>query len=61
MGKLEKLILELCPDGVEFKPIDEVIKKYSQKANRDKSVEIVYTVGKDKGIIPSLEYLDRYC
>lgn len=28
MTKLEELIQELCPDGVEFKPIKEVYQTY---------------------------------
>ena len=56
MSRLNDLIEELCPHGVEFKKVGEVIKKYSVKAKNDKSVELVYTISKDLGIIPSLEY-----
>jgi hypothetical protein len=29
MSKLEELIAELCPDGVELKQLDEVFKQFS--------------------------------
>lgn len=56
MKNFKNLINELCGDGVEFKSVFEVITKYSVKAKYEPNVSIVYSVSKNDGLVPSLEY-----
>ena len=55
MSKLDELIKELCPNGVEYKELGEVIHRHSEKP-KNSNIKLVYTVSKDYGIIESLEY-----
>ena len=55
MSKLDELIKELCPNGVEYKRLGEVIHRHSEKP-KNTNIKLVYTVSKDYGIIESLEY-----
>ena len=55
MSKLDELIKELCPNGVEYKRFSEVIHRHSEKP-KNSNIKLVYTVSKDYGIIESLEY-----
>ncbi|SQE24989.1 type I restriction modification DNA specificity domain-containing protein [Campylobacter jejuni subsp. doylei] len=57
MNKIEKLLNELCPNGVEFLPIASVIKRVRNKV-KDKAVE-VYSVSNTLGLIKSTEMRDR--
>ena len=56
VSRLDELIKEKCPDGVEYVRLGELIKKYSEKSKMDHSVKLVYTVSNKEGLIPSLEY-----
>ena len=55
MSRLDELIKELCPNGVEYKRLGEVIHRHSEKP-KNTNIKLVYTVSKDYGIIESLEY-----
>ena len=46
----------LKDEKVEWKTIGDIIERYSEKAQYNKDIKIVYTISKDYGIIPSLEY-----
>lgn len=56
MSKLQELIKELCPDGVEFKKLGEVCEIFSGK-NKQKNDEGEYPVYGSTGIIA---YCDNY-
>lgn len=56
MSKLQELINELCPDGVEFKKLGEVCEIFSGK-NKQKNDEGEYPVYGSTGIIA---YCDNY-
>lgn len=50
MSKLQELIKELCPDGVEFKKLEEVCEIFSGK-NKQKKEQGKYPVYGSTGII----------
>ena len=56
MSKLQELIKELCPDGVEFKKLEEVCEIFSGK-NKQKKEQGKYPVYGSTGIIA---YCDNY-
>ena len=56
MSKLQELIKELCPDGVEFKKLEEVCEIFSGK-NKKKKEQGKYPVYGSTGIIA---YCDNY-
>ncbi|CCY91697.1 type I restriction modification DNA specificity domain protein [Bacteroides sp. CAG:1076] len=56
MSKLQELIRELCPDGVEFRKLGEVCKIFSGK-NKQKKEQGKYPVYGSTGIIA---YCDNY-
>lgn len=56
MSKLQELIRELCPDGVEFRKLGEVCKIFSGK-NKQKTEQGKYPVYGSTGIIA---YCDNY-
>ena len=52
-----KILEELLKgEKVEWKKLGEVIKRHSEKAKHYPMIKLVYTVSKDFGIIPSLDY-----
>ena len=53
---MEKL---LVGEKVEWKKLGDLIEKYSEKAQHNKDIKKVYTISKDYGIIPSLEYWEN--
>ena len=56
MSKLEKLIQDLCPNGVERKSIGSLIKREMAKGKSDVSVNQVYVVSNTLGIVRSEDY-----
>ena len=56
MKFMEKL---LVGEKVEWKKLGDLIEKYSEKAQHNKDIKKVYTISKDYGIIPSLEYWEN--
>lgn len=56
MNDLQRILKELCPDGIEYKGIGEVIERYSEKAKNAADVYEVYSVSNTKGLIKSSEY-----
>ena len=56
MKFMEKL---LVGEKVEWKTLGDLIEKYSEKAQHNKDIKKVYTISKDYGIIPSLEYWEN--
>ena len=53
MSKIDEMLKN---EKVEWRKLGEVIEKHSQKARKYPELKTVYTVSKDYGIIPSLEY-----
>ena len=56
MSQIENLIKKHCPNGVEFIPFSNVMKKFTLKAKNAPEIKLVYAVSKTDGIIPSLDY-----
>jgi type I restriction enzyme, S subunit len=53
MSKIEELINKLCPDGVEFKSIDEVVKLNSYKQLGAAELEVLRVDDGDIKLLPS--------
>ena len=64
MSKLDELIAELCPDGVEFFTVKELTKKKTIKT-KTPSIKIKRNDYQENGITPiisqELEYISGYC
>lgn len=58
MNKIEKMVKELCPDGIEFRSIGSLIKRYNKKAKNITDIK-VYSVSKNEGLIPADEYREH--
>lgn len=56
MTKLEQLIKELCPDGVEYIPIGSIITKVNEKGRKDKSILQVYVVSNSQGLVKAEDF-----
>ena len=44
MNKIEKMVKELCPDGIEFRSIGSLIKRYNKKAKNITDIFRLQTV-----------------
>ena len=53
MSKIEQLIKEKCPDGVNKVSLGSLMKRIKEKNYKDSGLNIVYSVTKDKGIVKS--------
>ena len=58
MNKIEKMVKELCPHGIEFRSIGSLIKRYNKKAKNITDIK-VYSVSKNEGLIPADEYREH--
>ena len=56
MSELEKLIKELCPNGVEYVSIGSLIRKVTEKGKNDSTVTQVYVVSNSLGLVKAEEY-----
>jgi type I restriction enzyme S subunit len=59
MSKLDELISELCPDGVEYASIGSLIKRIRERGKDDISVQQVYVVSNSLGIVRAEDYRDN--
>ncbi len=59
MSKLDELIAELCPDGVEYASIGSLIKRIRERGKDDISVQQVYVVSNSLGIVRAEDYRDN--
>ena len=59
MAKLDELIQELCPDGVEYKAIGELITRSREKAKDYPYITTVYAVSNTQGLVCSYEYREN--
>ena len=59
MSKLEELLRQYCPNGVNQRSIGSLIHKESLKAKNDLTVTQVMAVSNSMGIIPNTDYRDR--
>ena len=59
MSKLDELIKELCPDGVEYVSIGSLICKVTEKGKNDISVTQVYVVSNTLGLVKAEEYREN--
>lgn len=55
---LESLLQQHCPNGVEFKPLGEVIERVRRKVKNLNNVN-VYSVSNSQGLILSTDFRDR--
>ncbi|EPH6190466.1 restriction endonuclease subunit S [Campylobacter upsaliensis] len=55
---LESLLQQHCPNGVEFKPLGEVIERVRRKVKNLNNVN-VYSVSSSQGLILSTDFRDR--
>ena len=53
MSKINNLIKELCPNGVENVSLGSLMNRIKEKNYDDSGIEIVYSVTKEKGIVKS--------
>ena len=53
MSKIEQLIKEKCPNGVNKVSLGSLMKRIKEKNYKDSGLNIVYSVTKDKGIVKS--------
>ena len=54
MSRLDELIAELCPDGVEYLQVGQ-FSKVENKRNKDRQCEIAYSITQ-RGLIPTSDY-----
>jgi len=59
MSKLEELIQELCPNGVEYKPLSEIFTREKSKGKSDISIKQVYVVSNNLGLVKAEEYREN--
>ena len=56
MSRLEELIQQLCPDGVEYRSIGSLIKRVREKARDDSTVAQVYVVSNTLGMVRAEDF-----
>lgn len=56
MSRLEKMIQELCPNGVEFASIGSLITRIRERGKDDTSVSQVYVVSNTQGMVKAEDY-----
>lgn len=56
MSKLDDLIAELCPNGVEYRSIGSIITRIRERGKNDGSITQVYVVSNTQGIVRSQDY-----
>lgn len=59
MSRLDELIAELCPDGVEYKPLGSLITRVREKGKDDTNIKQVYVVSNTLGIVRTEDYHDE--
>ena len=59
MSRLDELIAELCPDGVEYKPLGSLITRVREKGKDDTNIKQVYVVSNTFGIVRTEDYHDE--
>jgi type I restriction enzyme S subunit len=58
MNKIEKLIAELCPQGVEFKRLGEITREYNLR-NKDGFIKEVRSVTNKIGLVSTDDYFNN--
>ncbi len=56
MSELDRLIAELCPNGVEYVNLGSLIKRVNSKGKTNNSITTVYAISNIEGIIESSKY-----
>ncbi|MCL1998126.1 MAG: restriction endonuclease subunit S [Turicibacter sp.] len=59
MTNLDNMIAELCPNGVEFVAINDLIIRMNKKVKNNQNLYPVLTVSNTKGLIKSSEYREH--
>lgn len=59
MSRLEELIAELCPDGVDRVPIGSLITRVRERGKDDLSVTQVYVVSNTLGLVKAEDYREN--
>ena len=59
MGKIEVLLKELCPNGVEKRSIGSLITRVRDRGKDDPQISQVYVVSNSLGIVKSEDYHDK--
>ena len=59
MSKLEELINELCPNGVNYLSIGSVITRIREKGKENPEISQVYVVSNTQGIVRAEEYREN--
>lgn len=59
MSKLDELIKQLCPNGVKYRAIGELITRSREKAKDYHNITTVYAVSNTQGVVCSSEYREN--
>ena len=59
MSKLNDLINEFCPNGVEYKPLGSLIKREREKGKHCPNITQVYTISNTLGVVRSEDFHER--
>lgn len=59
MSKLEQLIAELCPDGVEYRSIGSLITRIRDRGKNNFDVQQVYAVSNSIGMVKAEEFREN--
>ena len=59
MSKLNELIKQLCPNGVEYTSIGSLITRVNEKGKNNPEIHQVYVVSNTQGIVRAEEYRDN--
>lgn len=59
MSELERLIQELCPDGVEYSSIGSLITRGEERGKDNPDIKQVLVVSNTKGIVRAEEFRDK--
>lgn len=59
MSKLEELIQQYCPDGVEYVSIGSLITRVRNKGGKNPSVKTVYSVSNTLGLVKAEDFREN--